>query len=218
VLVCILSTLLRIVLVLLVLLYLYSRPALLRLPGQPETSLDGIVTLDDAVSHLRNSRQAGWDLVEAAQKLVSAKMRYSRRNNWETPARAFRRGMGYCQQQAFALRQILIRLGFQARPVRTTKGLFPPAPIHEYISPERISAHTWLVVTLEGEERDVCPGHRGNAPGRVHLTLLAPRTEYPPYMWLFGHIGSMILNVRRDSEALRVLRQGSDEKGMWRTR
>src|SRR5690242_13078027 len=66
-------------------LYLYTLPALRRLPKAKERSLNGITTLDDAVRYLRSTGKSGWALVTAAQKLVNAKMAYSRRNGWDTP-------------------------------------------------------------------------------------------------------------------------------------
>src|SRR4051812_46432656 len=70
-------------------LYLYTLPALSRLPKQKDRSLQGIITVDDAVRSLRDGGKRDWELVAAAQKLVNAKMEYSRRNGWDTPARAF---------------------------------------------------------------------------------------------------------------------------------
>lgn len=184
-------------------LYLYTLPALRRLPKQKERSLHGITTIDDAVRQLRNSGKTGWDLVAAAQALVNAKMEYSRRNGWDTPARAFRRGMGYCQQQATALLLILRQLGINARPVQALRCQFPPQPMHEYEDRGGISGHMWLVVTIDGVEKDVCPGHPENEPGRVHFTVLSHKTAYGPVTQWLGHIGSMLVNVQRDNAALR---------------
>lgn len=184
------------------LLYLYTLPALRRLPQAKERSLNGIITIDDAVRHLRSSGKTSWDLVAAAQALVNAKMAYSRRNGWDTPTRAFRRGMGYCQQQASALLLILRQLGIETRPVQALRCQFPPQQMHEYVDPGGISGHMWLVVTIDGVEKDVCPGHPDNAPGKVHFTRLSRRTNYSPFMQMFGHIGSMIVNIQRDRAAL----------------
>jgi hypothetical protein len=61
----------------------------------------------------------------------------------------------------------------------------------------------WLVVTIDGLEQDVCPGHPENESGKVHFTVLSRKTAYGPIMRLLGHIGSMILNVQRDNAALK---------------
>jgi len=184
-------------------LFAYTLPALRRLPPEKEQRLDGILTIDDAVRYLRQTGKTGWDLVAAAQRLVALKMEYSRRNNWDTAARAFRRGMGYCQQKAMALLAILRELEIQARPVYATRCKFPPARIHEYWEPERVSGHAWLVVTIEGEGKDVCPGDPNNTPGKVHFQLLSKRREYGPVMRLIGHVGSMVVNVKQDNAALK---------------
>lgn len=184
-------------------LYLYTLPALRRLPKHKEQSRNGITTLDDAVAYLRNSGKTGWDLVAAAQALVNAKMDYSRRNGWDTPARAFRRGMGYCQQQATALLIILRKLGIDAHPVQALRCSFPPKQIHEYMDPGGISGHMWLTVTIDGVTKDVCPGHAENVPGKIHFTVLSRRTTYGPILRMLGHIGSMIVNVARDNGALK---------------
>jgi len=173
--------------------------------------LDGVTTIDDAVRRLQGSGMTGWELVAAAQALVHAKMAYLRRNGSDSAPRAFARGMGYCQQQATALLLILRRLGIDVRPVQALRCRFPPKRIHEYAEAGRISGHMWLVVSIDGEERDVCPGDAANTPGRVHFTLLSPRTAYGPLMRLLGHIGSMIINVQRDNAALR--RAGMERGG-----
>jgi len=187
-------------------LYVYTLLGLRRLPKARQRSLDGVTTINDAVRYLQHSGKTGWALVAAAQTLVNAKMEYSRRNGWDTAPRAFRRGMGYCQQQATALLLILRQLGIAARPVQALRCKFPPARIHEYWDPGGISGHMWLVVSIDGVEKDVCPGHPDNTPGKVHFEVLSRTTTYGPVMRLFGHIGSMILNVHRDNVALRTMR------------
>jgi hypothetical protein len=184
-------------------LYLYTLPALSRLPKGKSRALQSVVTIDDAVRDLRSSGLTGWALVTAAQKLVNAKMEYSRRNGWDTPSQAFRRGMGYCQQRAAALLIILHKLGIVARPVHALRCRFPSTTIHDYHEPSRISGHMWLVVTVDGVEKDVCPGHPDNVPGKVHFEVLSRKSSYGSIMQCLGHIGSMIVNVQRDNAALR---------------
>jgi hypothetical protein len=184
-------------------LYLYTLPALRRLPKEKKRSLNGITTIDDAVRYLHLIGKTGWALVTVAQKLVNAKMEYSRRNGWDTPSQAFRRGMGYCQQQAMALLIILRKLGSEAQPVQAFGCRFPPALVHGYLDPGGVSGHMWLVVIVDGAEKDVCPGHPENAPGMVRFELLSRRRGYGPLMCFLGHIGAMILNVQRDNVALK---------------
>jgi len=91
-------------------LYIRSLPLLRRLPSQKKVSLDGITTLEEAVAACRRSGLTGWELVEYAQKLVARKMTYSRLNSWDTPSRAFERGMGYCLHSSQALHKIYRKL------------------------------------------------------------------------------------------------------------
>jgi hypothetical protein len=75
--------------------------ALLLLPAawaqrrRSPVTLAEIETLGDAVAACRRSGLSGWELVTYAQRLVCRKFtHYSCRNLWDTPAQAFRRGMG----------------------------------------------------------------------------------------------------------------------------
>ena len=97
--------------------YLLTIPLLRRLPKQDRVSMDGITTIDDAVEACRRTHLQGWDLVAYAQNLAAKKFTYSRLNTWDTPSRAFERGMGYCEQQALALKKIYDKLGIETRPV-----------------------------------------------------------------------------------------------------
>jgi len=100
-------------------LSLLSIPLLRRLPRPGRVSMDGIITIDDAVAACQRTKLEGWDVVAYVQQLVARKFTYSRLNTWETPSRAFERGMGYCEQQALALKKIYDRLGITARtPVK----------------------------------------------------------------------------------------------------
>ena len=139
-------------------------PAAWALRGRGPVALDGtdplddidpledIDRIDDAAAGCRASGLSGWELVTYAQRLVYRKFtHYSCRNLWDTPAGAFRRGMGYCTQYNLALKQLLERLGFDARAV------FSPR-VRVASDPTWAMGHTWLRVRVEGEERDVCRG------------------------------------------------------------
>jgi hypothetical protein len=122
---------------------------------------------------LRSHRQ-GWDLVAYAQHLTAQKFTHSRRNAWDSPARAFARGMGYCEQQALALKAIYDRLGIPARVVFCLRCRFPASVIDGMPWPGGITGHAWLRATINGEERDVCPGSLANTPGVTHFDVLGP--------------------------------------------
>lgn len=163
---------------------------------------NGIETIIEAVAYLQGCHLEGWELVEKAQKLVAAKMEYSRRNSWDTPEQAFRRGMGYCLQQAEALRLILEQLNIPSELVQSSKNLFPPKKIHEYETEGGLCGHAWLEVTLGAEKKYVCPGNLQNQPGKIHFQILGRVTPYRGFFKFLGHCGSALLNTYWDRQAL----------------
>jgi hypothetical protein len=187
--------------------YLLTIPLLRRLPKQSRVSMDGITTIDDAVEVCRRTHLQGWDLVAYAQNLAARKFTYSRLNTWDTPSRAFERGMGYCEQQALALKKIYDRLGIETRPVFTMRCKFPPKMIDGIPSPGGISGHAWLRVRIGDEERDVCSGSVDNKPGVTNFEILSKVLTWQPWMRPFTHVGSSIENIRRDMVARRSLKE-----------
>ena len=104
-------------------------PAAWDLRNRGPVSLDGIKSLEDAEAACRRAGLGGWELVAYAQRLVYRKFtHYSCRNLWDTPGSAFRRGMGYCTQYNLALKQLLNRLGFDARAVFSLRVHVADAP------------------------------------------------------------------------------------------
>ena len=181
--------------------YLLTIPLLRKLPKQSRVSLDGVTTIDDAVEACKRTHLQGWDLVAYAQNLAARKFTYSRLNTWDTPSRAFERGMGYCEQQALALKKIYERLGIETRPVFTLRCKFPPKMIDGVQSPGGISGHAWLRVRIGGEDRDVCPGSVNNTPGVTNFEILSKVRNWQSWMRPFTHVGSSIENIRRDMVA-----------------
>jgi hypothetical protein len=181
--------------------FLITLPGMLRLPRPGWTTLEGVTTIEDAADACQKSGLKGWELAAYAQRLAARKFSYSRRNAWDTPARAFKRGMGYCQQQALALKMIYDRLGIESRPVYTTRAMFPPIVGHGVYEPEIISGHTWLRVRIDGEERDVCPGRVGNYPGKIHFVVFGKVQLLTPGLAVVSHFGSTIVNVLRDARS-----------------
>lgn len=164
-------------------------------PLQYQSSLDGVKTIDDAVRVCRESGLSGWDLAAYAQNLTAKKFSYSRRNPWDTPARAFERGEGYCQQEALALKEILDRLGIDCRPVYAARCRFEAQMIDGELSNERITGHVWLKVRINGKELDVCPGSVTNMPGVVNFTVLSDVKPLSPMMQPITHIISVVANT-----------------------
>ena len=183
--------------------YLLTIPLLRRLPKQGCVSMDGITTIDDAVESCRRTHLQGWDLVAYAQNLAAQKFTYSRLNTWDTPSRAFERGMGYCEQQALALKKIYGRLGIETRPIFAMRCKFPPKVVDGVPSPGGISGHAWLRVRIGDEERDVCCGSVNNTPGVTHFDILSKVLTWQSWMRPFTHVGSSIENIRRDMVARR---------------
>jgi hypothetical protein len=193
--------------------YLYTLSGTRRLPKERRISLEGVTSIKDAVAACQRSSLQGWELVEIAQKLAARKFSYSRRNPWDSPSQAFERGMGYCQQQALALKMIYDRLGIRSWPVFALKCSFPPKVVHGVPEPGGISPHTWLEVSLDGESRYVCPGDRHNRPGQVHFKILSPVRPLSLWMQPFSHLGSVVENARRDRKALQRYQAGQRRLG-----
>ncbi len=181
--------------------YLLTIPLLRRLPKQDHVSMDGITTIDDAVEACRRTHLQGWDLVAYAQNLAAKKFTYSRLNTWDTPSRAFERGMGYCEQQALALKKIYDKLGIETRPVFCMRCKFPAKVVDGVHWPGGISGHAWLRVRIGDEERDVCPGSVNNTPGVTNFEILSKVLTWQPWLRPFTHVGSSIENIRRDMMA-----------------
>jgi transglutaminase-like putative cysteine protease len=177
--------------------FLLTISLLRRLPKQSRVSLDGVTTIDDAVEACRRTHLQGWDLVAYAQNLAARKFTYSRLNTWDTPSRAFERGLGYCEQQALALKKIYDRLGIETRPVFAMRCKFPPKMIDGIPSPGGISGHAWLRVRIGDEERDICSGSVNNKPGVTHFEIHSMVLTWQPWIRPFTHVGSSIENIRR---------------------
>src|SRR6266702_5293633 len=158
--------------------YLLTIPLLRRLPKQDRVSMDGITTIDDAVKACKRTHLQGWDLVAYAQNMAARKFTYSRLDTWDTPSRAFERGMGYCEQQALALKKIYDRLGIKSRPVFAMRCKFPAKVVDGMPSPGGVSGHAWLRVRITDKELDVCPGLVSNRPGVTQFEILSQVRTY----------------------------------------
>ena len=189
-----------------VVIYLLTIPLLRRLPKPGRVSMDGITTIDDAVEACRRTHLHGWDLVAYAQHLAARKFTYSRLNTWDTPSRAFERGMGYCEQQALALKHIYDRLGIESRGVLAFRCTFPAGVIDGIPWPGGVSGHAWLRVRIGDEELDVCPGSASNRPGVTHFEILSKVRMWHSWLRPFTHLGSSLENIGRDMLARRSLK------------
>jgi hypothetical protein len=158
-------------------------PAAWALRCHGSAKLDDIETVEDAVAACQRAGLSGWDLVTYAQTLVYHKfIHYSCRNLWDTPAWAFRRGMGYCTQYNLALKAILDRLDVETQAVFSLR-------VRVDDNPAWTMGHTWLRVTIDGETLDVCAGHRDNGPGQVNFAPLTPVWPGNRIFLLLTHLG-----------------------------
>ena len=203
-----------------IVLYLQTPSETRLLSQEGRVSVEGVTTIEDAVAACRGSGLQGWDLVAYAQQLVAKKFTYSRRNPWDSPSRAFERGLGYCQQQALALQEIYDRLGVVSRPVYATGNCrFPPPEnaadslalaagnhwLRAFFENEpNVFGHTWLRVRLGDQELDVCPGHPNNRPGVVHFEPLLEVKTLHPLLQPLSHLGSAMVNVMLERQARRM--------------
>jgi hypothetical protein len=157
-------------------------PAWSSLRQRRPNRIEGIETLNDAVATCTRSNLADWELVLFAQRLVYRKFAYySCRNLWDTPAQAFRFGMGYCTQYNLAFKRILEQLGIKTQVVTSFK-------VRVRDNPAWSMGHTWLRVTVRGEVRDVCAGHTDNLPGQVNFSPEAP-------VWAVGDTVLFLLHL-----------------------
>jgi hypothetical protein len=187
--------------------FLLTIPLLCRLPKQSRVSMYGITTIDDAVEACRRTHLQGWELVAYAQNLTARKFTYSRLNTWDTPSRAFERGMGYCEQQALALKKIYDRLGTETRPVFALRCKFPPKVVDGIPWAGGVSGHAWLRVRIGDEDLDVCPGSVNNKPGMTQFEVLSRVLTWQPWIRPLTLVGSSIENIRRDMVARRSLKR-----------
>jgi hypothetical protein len=146
------------------------------------------LTISQAVDGLQSSGLSGWDLVEATRALVQERMQYSRRNSFDPALKAFERGYGYCQQQAFALAEILNRLEIQTRVVHAFRNQFPDGGV---------GGHAWVEVALDGEVRFIDSIFYDIESSTIDFTPLSKVWEYNLPFRLFSGWGSTAANAHR---------------------
>jgi hypothetical protein len=169
-----------------------------RLPAASHVALDGVTTITDAVAACRRSGLTSWELVAYAPSLVARNFTCSQLNTWDTPACAFERGRGYCEQPALALNAIYDTLGIQTRPVFALRCAFPPKMVDGAWRSGGVSGYAWLRVRIRDDERDVCPGSIENTHGHTQFRALSLVHAGSPWIRPFTHVGSSIENMRRE--------------------
>jgi transglutaminase-like putative cysteine protease len=166
---------------------LYALPATLSLPPGPRSGI-GELTLPGAANQLQATGMTGASLVEAARALVAERMHYCRRNSFDSPAKAFERGYGYCTQQAYALAELLTRLGIEAKVVHAFRNRFPDGTV---------GGHSWVSLSVDGETRFVDSIFYDAEVGEITFT---PASKVLDHKLLFKRMtawGESALNAHR---------------------
>lgn len=166
---------------------LYALPATLSLPPGPRLGIEAL-TLAEAAERLRATGKKGMALVEAARALVAERMQYCRRNSFDSAAKAFARGYGYCTQQAYALTELLRRLGFEASVVHAFRNRFPDGTV---------GGHAWVRVWLDGGVWSIDSIHYDAESGELTFTPLTPVLHHTPVFRLLTKWGEAAVNAHR---------------------
>jgi len=168
-------------------LLLYAIPATLSLLPGPRPGIKKL-TIAQAAQNLRQTGKNGWTLVEAARALVAERMQYCRRNSFDRADKAFERGYGYCQQQSYALAEVLTHLGFKARVV----GAF-----RNRLQDGKVGGHAWVGVSVGGETRYIDSLHYDADANKINFTPLTRVFNYTPITRIFYGWGSAAVNAHR---------------------
>jgi hypothetical protein len=166
---------------------LYALPATLSLPPGIRPGLRSL-TISQAAIKLRESGELGMELVEAVRALVGERMAYSRRNSFDSYARAFERGYGYCSQHANALADLLSRLGFEATVVQAFRNRFPDVSV---------AAHAWVQVVVDDEVHDVDSIFYDVDTAEITFTPLSEVGEVPAVLRVLETWGAPAVNAHR---------------------
>jgi hypothetical protein len=166
---------------------LYALPATLSLPPGPRPGIKNL-TLSDAAEQLANTGQTDATLAESARALVEARMQYCRRNSFDSPARAFQRGYGYCTQQAYALADLLTQLGFRAGVVHAFRNQFPDGSV---------GGHAWVRVTIDGQEKDIDSVLYDACKEELTFTPLSKVLNHTPRLRILTQWAEAAVNAHR---------------------
>lgn len=166
---------------------LYALPATLSLGAGQRPGVEELA-LEEAAMQVAATGKTGMALVEAARALVAGRMQYCRRNSFDSPATAFKRGYGYCVQQAYALADLLVGLGIEAKIVQAFRNRFPDGTV---------GGHAWVRVTVDSEERDVDSIFYDVETGELTFTSLTKVTNHTPLFKLLTQWGEAAVNAHR---------------------
>ena len=166
---------------------IYAIPAMISLPGGIRPGLSEF-SIREATDLLDDTNLEGLDLIEEARLLVKERMVYCRRNSYDSYQKAFIRGYGFCQQQAFALSKILEELNFNAVPVQAMQTKFPDG---------NIGGHSWVRVRFNGQDLFIDPIYYNPENREVTFTPLSEVTEFSRFFRVLSGWGSATINAHR---------------------
>jgi hypothetical protein len=166
---------------------LYAVPATLSLKPGPRPGITEM-SINEAVLLLSANGESGWELVDSARALVAERMAYSRRNSFDSPARAFERGYGYCMQHAYALSYLLKELGFEAEVVQAFQNKFPDG---------MVTSHAWVSVKIDSEVRHIDSLFYDQQAQSLDFTPLSEITTIPTTFKYFTFWGGPAINAHR---------------------
>jgi len=155
------------------------------------------MTINDAIQDCKKSKLTEWELVKYAQLLVHNNMTYSYNNSFDMPSKAFKKGRGYCWQQAKILQKILNELGFNCYLVYAVKNEFPEKTFENVKIKAYISGHVWCRVKINDFEKDVCSGNVNNSPDSVHFKPLSTVKKWNWFISFWSYWGSAYVNHKR---------------------
>ena len=171
----------------LVLYTLYSIPAMLTLPPGVRPGIDDL-TIDQAVDALKSKDLSDLELIREARILVTTRMQYCRRNSYDTFKTAFRRGYGYCVQQAFALQYLLSELGFDAKVVQATRNRFENG---------KTGGHAWVRIVFNNSLIQIDPTDKNLQNEGITFEPLSTVTEFSYLFRALTVWGSAGVNAHR---------------------
>jgi hypothetical protein len=164
---------------------LYALPASLSLKRGRRPGLKPL-TLNMVADQLQDTGLEGVELAEAARSLVAKRMVYCRRNSFDLYSKAFERGYGYCQQHAYALADLLNKLGFEAKVVHAFRNRFPDG---------QTGGHAWVQVSLEGQWQHLDTLFYDQETGAITFKPKTKVRHYSPAFRILAGWGSSAINA-----------------------
>jgi len=175
------------VLLVIIIYTLYALPATFSLPAGIRPGLEPM-TIEEAVQDLQKTGRTGRELIETARLLVGDRMSYCRRNSYNSYKKAFKRGYGFCQQQAFALAHILQELSFEAHPVQALRTRFPDGSI---------GGHAWVMVIIEDTMIYIDPVYYDAVEQQITFSPLSEVTGFSTFFRTLAGWGSATINAHQ---------------------